>query len=91
MIDHHLAQTSDRVVNGVRDEHTLARGEPAGLEHGLEATCLDVLDRLFDFCGFEDLEPCSRYFMPRHKVLGKRLRALHAGSQGGRAEDRDAH
>ena len=91
MIDHHLAQTSDRVVDGVRDEHTLACSEPAGLEHGLEATCLDVLDRLFDLFRLEYFEPRSGDVMPRHEVLGKCFGALHAGGQGRRTKDGDAH
>ena len=69
MIDHHFAQTGDRVVDGVRDEHTLACSESAGLENGLETTCLDVLDRLLDLCCLEDLEPRSRNFVPGHEIL----------------------
>jgi len=87
--DHDLLQTRYRIFRRLRDEHALARCEPAGFEHDFVTACPHVVDRFVDFGRSEDAEGGGGDGVPRHEGFGKGLGAFHPCGEGGWAEDGD--
>lgn len=88
LIDQDLVNALASLLLGSRDQNTLSSSKTRGLKDNIKVV---LLDKLLGLGGIgEVLVGSSGDVVLLHKVLGERLRALHAGGLDGGSEHGDS-